>query len=103
MCTPSATPLEIAPRLRLWPANAAASNPARPVQFLTISAIESVSIGLANPVAVGYRLSLSAPRNTRWRQAPDPPEQRALGDRRGGEPGLERCDRTEIGAPLRQP
>ena len=46
MCTPAATPLEIAPRLRLWPANVAASNPASPVQFLTISAIESVSIGL---------------------------------------------------------
>jgi hypothetical protein len=46
LCTPAATPLEIAPRLRLWPANAAASNPARPVLFLTISAIESVSIRL---------------------------------------------------------
>ena len=34
------------PAPRLWPANAAASSPARPVQFLTISAIESVSIGL---------------------------------------------------------
>src|SRR5271166_4122408 len=45
-----------------------------------------------NPVAVGYRLSLSAPRNTRRRQAPDPPEQRAFADRRGGEPGLERFD-----------
>jgi len=56
-----------------------------------------------NPVAVGYRLSLSAPRNTRRWQAPDPPEQRAFTDRRGGEPGLERRDRTEIGAPLRQP
>jgi hypothetical protein len=39
----------------------------------------------------------------RRRQLPDPPEQRALGDRRGGEPGLERGDRTELGAPLRQP
>src|SRR6266403_2062634 len=38
--------LEIAPRLTLWPPNAAPSNPARAVQFLTISAIESVSIGL---------------------------------------------------------
>ena len=46
MWTPWATPLEIAPRLRLWPPKPAASNPASPVQFLTISAIESVSIGL---------------------------------------------------------
>ena len=45
MCTPAATPLEIAPRLRLWPANATESKPASPVQFLTINAIESVSIG----------------------------------------------------------
>ena len=37
-----------------------------------------------NPVAVGYRLSLSAPLNTRRWQAPDPPERRAVGDRRGG-------------------
>jgi uncharacterized membrane protein YoaK (UPF0700 family) len=38
--------LEMAPRLTLWPPNAAPSNPARTVQFVTISAIESVSIGL---------------------------------------------------------
>ena len=56
-----------------------------------------------NPVAVGYRLSLSAPRNTRWRQVPDPPEQRAVGDPGRSEPGVERFDRTEFGAPLRQP
>ena len=44
MWTPAATPLEIAPRLRLWPAKPLPSNPASPVQRLTISAIESVSI-----------------------------------------------------------
>ena len=38
--------LEIAPRLRLWPAKAVPSIPASPVHFLTTSAIESVSIGL---------------------------------------------------------
>jgi hypothetical protein len=32
---------------------------------------------------------------------PDPPEQRAVTDRRAGEPRLERHDRTEIGAALR--
>jgi hypothetical protein len=44
MWTPAATPLEIAPRRRLWPAKAAPSNPACPVHFWTISAIASVSI-----------------------------------------------------------
>jgi hypothetical protein len=56
-----------------------------------------------NPVAVGYRLSLCASPNSRRRQPPDLPKQRALGDRRGGEPGLERFDRIQIGAALRQP
>ena len=46
MWIPWATPLEIAPRRRLWPAKAAPSSPARPVHFLTTRAIESVSIGL---------------------------------------------------------
>jgi hypothetical protein len=47
MWTPCATPLEIAPRLRLCPANPAPSSPvspASPVQRLTIKALESVSI-----------------------------------------------------------
>jgi hypothetical protein len=35
-----------------------------------------------NPIAVGYRLSPCTPRDTRGRQAPDAPEQRACGDRR---------------------
>jgi hypothetical protein len=56
-----------------------------------------------NSVAVGYRLSPCTPRDARRRQAPDPPEQRSLADRSGGEPGVERRDRTEIGAALRQP
>ena len=56
-----------------------------------------------NPVAVGYRLSPRLPRDARRRQPPDPPEQRAFGDRRGGEPGLERGDRTETGLAVALP
>ena len=44
-----------------------------------------------NPVAVGYRLSIRAPAHARRRQTPQPPEQRALGDFGGGEPGFEGC------------
>jgi hypothetical protein len=43
---PCATPLEIAPRRRLCPANAVLSSPATLVHFLITRAIESVSIGL---------------------------------------------------------
>jgi hypothetical protein len=57
----------------------------------------------ADPVARWRRPAPGTLGDARRRQPPDPPEQRPLGDRRGGDPGIERREGTEFGAPLRQP
>ena len=104
MCTPWATPLEIAPRLQAMAGKGRAVEPGKPGPFLDD---EGDRIGVdrigTNPVAVGYRLPSRPRGHPRWRQTPQSPEQRAVADLGGGEPGFECRDRAEIGLSGRQP
>jgi hypothetical protein len=98
MCTPRATPLEIAPAPE---AVAGESCRIKPGKAGPILDDQRDRIGVdrtgTNPVAVSYRISPRPPRDAGRRQAPDPPEQRALCDRSNGEPRLECSDRAELG------
>jgi hypothetical protein len=60
-------------------------------------------IGVANPVRCWRSFRPDALRSARRRQATDPPEEPALGDHRGREPGVGCLDRVTIGAADRQP
>jgi hypothetical protein len=112
---PRSMPVVSAPRLRLWPARSRRAKPAATARAWTMSAIErdvsaalpiwgrgggSVFGSLSRLRAVGRQLAATSRPATR--REPDSPEDRTVGDAGGGEPGIQRAHRAQLGPAVGQ-